>query len=105
MPASLVGRADQASRQMRWVIRRPVEVRAVSSCLLMQEPAGSMIPWHKTVVEKEMAVSRRGHPVFVRGTTQMRNRRQFRQVATHSIAKRLRQERNTYDSLHLRDWH
>ena len=56
MPTGFVRRVDQPTAEMRGVISRAIEMGAVSSRFVMQEPASGVIPGHQTIIEQEMAV-------------------------------------------------
>ena len=70
VPAGFVRRVDQPTVEMRRMIGRTIEMGAVPARFMMQEPASGMIPEHQAIIEQEMAVSGRRHPVLVGGASQ-----------------------------------
>ena len=52
VPAGFVRRVDQPTVEMRRVIGRAIEMGAVSSRFVMQEPASGVIPGHQAIIEQ-----------------------------------------------------
>jgi hypothetical protein len=84
-------------------IGRAIEMRTIPACFLMQEPPCGMIPWHEPVVEQQVAMSGRGHTVFVRRASQPSAACQSRTIAIDDTSERLRQVIRAKYTFHLRD--
>src|SRR6266436_8128762 len=78
-------------------------MRAVPACFLVQEPACGMIPWHEPVVEKQMAMSGRGHAVFVRRASEPGVRCQSGEVDVDGASERPRQKNCANYAFHFRN--
>jgi hypothetical protein len=76
LPTGFVRRADEAAREMRRAIFGPIKMCAVASCLSMEQPARRVIPRHQLVVEQQVAMPRRSHSLFMRGTPKPRTHSQ-----------------------------
>ena len=80
VPASLIWRADQATREVGRVIWPTVKMGAVSASLAVKQPSRRMIPGHEPVVDQKVAVTRGRHAILVRCAAQPKVHPDARQV-------------------------
>ena len=91
MPTGFVRRVDQPTAEMCGVISRAIEMGAVSSRFVMQEPASGVIPGHQTIIEQQVAMSGWRHAVLVGGASQRGSGCQSGEIRVHGGAQRLGQ--------------